>query len=149
MDSQGKFQYVYLGNRCWLRPPAISHRQDSFALLHTLHAAEHTEDITSIAWSPDDSMLLLGVECAIKLYDVQVSSMASTLHSRKTCSYILPATTDRPMHAQRHEARVLRNWRGSLASKRQGLLLRWSRYAGAVLGELNFHHRYWSHVHCY
>lgn len=50
------------------------HPQDGFALLHTLHAAEPTEDITSLAWSPDDSMILLGVECAIKIFDVQVSN---------------------------------------------------------------------------
>lgn len=73
MDSQGGIPSLLLS----LALSGANYRtmpQESFALLHTLHAAEHTEDITSIAWSPDDSMLLLGVECAIKIYDVQVRS---------------------------------------------------------------------------
>lgn len=45
--------------------------KEHFTVLHELHAADATEKITSIAWSPDDSMLLLGVECAVKVFDVQ------------------------------------------------------------------------------
>jgi len=45
--------------------------QELFVVLHELHAADATEKITSLAWSPDDTMLLLGVECAVKIYDVQ------------------------------------------------------------------------------
>lgn len=37
-----------------------------------MQAAEHAEYITSLAWSPDDSMILLGVENAVKIIDVLV-----------------------------------------------------------------------------
>lgn len=44
--------------------------KDGFSRLHTIQAAEHAEYITSVAWSPDDTMLLLGVENAVKIIDV-------------------------------------------------------------------------------
>ena len=59
---------------------------ENFDLWHELPAADATEKITSLAWSPDDTMLLLGVECAVKIYDVQTAHCTLNVIKHEFCA---------------------------------------------------------------